>query len=521
MAAPKVPQIVSDKQTSSVGDENALSSTSAQDDTEDAHGVKRKHEDGPDDVSFDLSAVTPEKTEEKIVAKHAKENKTEACTPKKKPKKHIDSTVLEAVSKSEEILAKLSLNSSSDGAGLLGNEKQRHKAHSINEMGHAVQNDQDGASSKTEGLSASTPVKTSALNVKDDSPVLSMFEPLNAEPSGANVYDFNSQEPSSSGVSECSEKPKPKRGRKKKVVTERDKNMDENSVSNNASGNDSNLVISNKHPGIKGGTPKKERKKKVPASDHIDAKEGNVKTKKAKTGSDHEKGKAKTVKEILENAQKRTVEEKVPRKRGRPFGSVNKAKKAKVDEKNKTQQTEPETGLKPQESASQTIDEVQSAVSLKPGPVNGETEVNDKVKSATGVDNNSKDTKNNETVPDIYTNIEHPVTPPYGQTPKPAELNPGLPVSVTNDNVNVGQNGALNNGIFVPSMNGVGAMNGHEFRPIVNVYIPPSDNSDQPLDLTNNAHRNDYTKGKIFKTKMLKKTPTKSDPVDRAGAISD
>ena len=515
MAAPKVPPKVCDKQASTVRDEITPSSTLRQGDSEEVHGVKRKHDEGPDDVSFDLSAVTPEKTEEST-SKHTEEtNKIETCTPKKKTKKHIDSTVLEAVSKSEEILAKLSLNSSNDGGGLMRSEKQRHEALGVNDV-------DGGAFSKGESLSARTPVKTTTLS-KDDSPILSLFEPLNAEPSGNNVYDFNSQEPSSSGVND---KPKAKRGRKKKVVTERDKSEGENSVSNKASGNDTHLVISNKHPGIKAATPKKERKKKVTASDHTEAKEGKVKAKKIKTGSVHEKAKAKTVKEILENAQRRTIEEKVPRKRGRPQGSLNKVKKVKADDKNKIQQNKPETDLKSQESATQSVDDVQSAVSLKPASVNGETEVNDNVKLGVGTaDNTSIDTSHRETVPKIYTNIEHPVTPPYGQTPKPAELNPGLPVSVTNESVNIVHNGALNSGIFVPSMNGIGAMNGHDFRPVVNGYIPPLDNSDQPLDLTNNAHRNDYTKGKIFKTKMLKKTPTKSDGFtgsgDRAGTVSD
>ena len=514
LSAPKVPTAVCEKQASIVSKGITSGSASKQDSTEETHGVKRKQDDGPDDVSFDQSAVTPEKTEETI--------KTETCNPKKKNKKQVDSTVLEAVSKSEEILAKLTLDCSNDANGLMRNEDQRPEALAVNDVANKEQNKD---SSKSEDLSTCTPIKTSALN-QDDSPVLSLFEPLNAEPSGTNVYDFNTQEPSSSSSGET-DKPKGKRGRKKKRVTERDKNEDDSSVSNKVSENETNLVISNKHPGIKAATPKKERKKLATVSDHIEAKDGKVKAKKTKKDSGHAKGKAKTVKEILEKAQNKTNEEKVPKKRGRPQGSVNKVKKVKVDGNSKIQQNEPESDVKSQENAKQGgVDDVQSAVSLKPVSVKSETGVNNKIDPAVvTADKTTTDSSLNETVPKIYNNIEHPVTPPYGQTPKPAELNPGLPVSVTNGSVNMGQNGALNNGIFVPSMNGIGVINGHDFRPIINGYIPPVDNSDQPLDLTNNAQRSEYMKGKIFKTKMLKKTPTKSDGFtgsgDRANAVND
>lgn len=46
-----------------------------------------------------------------------------------------------------------------------------------------------------------------------------------------------------------------------------------------------------------------------------------------------------------------------------------------------------------------------------------------------------------------------------------------------------------------------------------NNYSSRDQSFDQPLDLTNNGTREEYTKGKIFKTKMLKKTYPKQDSV--------
>ncbi|XP_053373746.1 protein starmaker-like isoform X1 [Mercenaria mercenaria] len=46
-----------------------------------------------------------------------------------------------------------------------------------------------------------------------------------------------------------------------------------------------------------------------------------------------------------------------------------------------------------------------------------------------------------------------------------------------------------------------------------NSYTSHDQNFDQPLDLTNNGAREEYTKGKIFKTKMLKKTYPKQENV--------
>lgn len=44
-------------------------------------------------------------------------------------------------------------------------------------------------------------------------------------------------------------------------------------------------------------------------------------------------------------------------------------------------------------------------------------------------------------------------------------------------------------------------------------YVHLEQNHDQPLDLTNNVYKEEYTKGKIFKTKMLKKMCPKTDSV--------
>lgn len=51
----------------------------------------------------------------------------------------------------------------------------------------------------------------------------------------------------------------------------------------------------------------------------------------------------------------------------------------------------------------------------------------------------------------------------------------------------------------------------HMGQVIANGYQLHDQNFDQPLDLTNNGAREEYTKGKIFKTKMLKKTYPKQD----------
>ena len=470
-----------------------------------AHGVKRKYNDGPDDVSFDLSTETPEKVEEP-------KKDRDIAIPKKKNKKHVDSTVLEAVSKSEEILAKLTLDCSNDGDGLRQNgaDKNSEDDSAVSESKINKENYTD--TRKDSNVSAGTPEKANTVN-KTESPVsLSLFEPLNGENSNVNVYDFQSQEPNPTG--EIS-KTKGKRGRKKKIVIEPDKTSNDKSVLDPLSQTETSLVISDKHPGIKAATTKKESAKTRKVLNSEPKKKGTApKIKNTTKDTQNQIWKGKTVKEIIEISQGNgQIIDKPQKKRGRKPGSVNKVKKAKTDSigKNKGKESD-ESDSKSKESAK--CSETQSLDSKHPAFVNNEYKINCKPGSAIiNTDNNSQEASFNATVSPNYNINDDIITPLYGQTPKPAELNPGLPVSLNGGQVK-DSNGANSDGFnnnFLSGVNDIGALNGQGFRPYMNGYIPATESSDQPLDLTNNAQRSEYTKGKIFKTKLLKKTMSKSE----------
>lgn len=495
LSAPKIHVVAVDRQSTTVLEETSTVSNNEKE--KENIGIKRKHDDGPDDVSFDLSSETPEKAEEA---------KKDTAIPKKKNKKHVDSNVLEAVSKSEEILAKLSLNCSNDGDTAMRNGEK--EADSVANEG--ILNKENA-----EKMFDRTPTKINTKNIlKDDSPVsLSMFEPLNGVSDSANVYDFQAQEPSSSGDFN---KPKVKRGRKKKAVTERDKTVNERSNSDQTKQGKTNLVISNKHPVIKAATPTKGRLKRMNVSNE-DSKQPVKKIRKTTKDTSKVNCKRKTVKEILEHAQENGQAEKIPKKRGRKPGSVNKVKRPEMAGNDKDKISSSENVLQSKESAIDS--ETRSVESVNSTAFACENRSDNSVNSdLSNVGTNKIDPSFNETVSPNYCIDEDPVTPPYGETPKPSELNPGLPVSV-NGNMIRESNGAVNNNMsdgVMNGMNGMCALDGLGFRQMMNGYIPAVD-SDQPLDLTNNAQRSEYTKGKIFKTKLLKKTLSKQDSLTDSG----
>lgn len=496
LTAPKTHAVAVDRHSTTVLEETSTVSNNEKDDEN--HGLKRKHDDGPDDVSFDLSAETPEKGEEA---------KKDTANQKKKNKKQVDSTVLEAVSKSEEILAKLSLNCSNDGDAALRNGDKEV----VSVANEGIVNKENA-----EKMFNRTPTKINTKTIlKDDSPVsLSMFEPLNGVSDSVNVYDFQAQEPSSSGEFN---KPKVKRGRKKKAVTERDKTVNSRSYSDQTDQGDTNLVMSSKHPVIKAATPTKGRLKRMNVSSE-DSKQPVKKIKKTIKDTSKVNCKRKTVKEILEHAQGNEQVEKIPKKRGRKPGSVNKVKRAKTagNDKDKiisSSENVPQSKESAIDSETRSVERVNSTVFA------GENRSDNSISSdLSNVSTDKVDPSFNETVSPNYCINEDPVTPPYGETPKPSELNPGLPVSV-NGNMMRESNGAINNNMsdgIMNGMNGMCALDGPGFRQMMNGYIPAVD-SDQPLDLTNNAQRSEYTKGKIFKTKLLKKTLSKQDSLTESG----
>ena len=508
MSQQKAPPIIVARQIGTVQNKDQRSldqdTAIAEDNLDDIQGVKRKYNDGPDDVSFDLSTETPEKIAE------TKKDK-DIVNPRKKSKKHVDSNVLEAVSKSEEILAKLTLDCSNDGEKLRQNGGDSMRETSTSENMN-VESKPDSA--KTDTLR--TPDKSNTTS-KSASPItLSLFEPLNGGHTDLNVYDFHLQEPSSSGEVI---KPKAKRGRKKKVDVERDKDASETSELDTENQTDSKLVISDKHPKMKSVTPRKNKPKKVNDSNGAVIQKRTIsKIKKTPKDTPKDKWKGKTVKEIMERSQGKTqVSDKPQKKRGRKPGSLNKVKTdTTVDSgKRKVDMAQPESVPSLTEGAN---DNEMKSTDISHPIVSNENHINNNLSSVfVSTENNLQESNFNETVSPNYNIGKDILTPLYGQTPKPAELNPGLPISVNGGHVRElnGANTVLNTA-FVNNVNEIGAVNGQGFRPYINGYIPATESSDQPLDLTNNTHRSEYTKGKIFKTKLLKKTSSKSEGISES-----
>lgn len=585
---------------------------------------------GPDDVSPDLDF---EKTKS-----HKREKKKRGPKPKNKLKKLLDSdvddSVKEAMSESEEQLAKLTLDCTSDterpetfkvlNADKNGEKETVNKPDTNNvsesekvDASNIKSDEVTESESGKENLIVDTYEGTSKVSSTQTSPGssvnLTLFQPLNVVPDdqkAGSVLELKTDEKQpGKDDTKCPKRGRPK-GSKNKV-----KNVTENGVESPIKTSDKTELQCNGESKL--GTSKKNMKKDSKPKQGNDTK-SEPKSKKCigKTENPKEKVKRKYVRKTKLDGESDGAR---AAKRMKCSETVNTKSDIQTDisdnsqtEVNKTVQShESDMGVKangvdsckPMEICENTSGSSGTTEPVRfPKNCDNEKEEDTKVCERTQEDTDSEQTVGNSLV------LE-PITPLYGETPKVSESNQGLPCSpnmngfeapktVDNDSADnedrtCDMNGAINNGtdklkpsseshdaikqnrvisirpnVPVPTSvtgafagfnsnvvghNGVGHQMpsahfayrnslpvcvsagpyiggfttplmpvhprfDHSIRPS---YIHCEPNTDQPLDLTNNVHKDEYTKGKIFKTKMLKKMCPKQEPFspakDKAG----
>lgn len=578
--------------------------------------------DGPDDVSPDIDL---EKTKKPKI-----EKKKRGPKPKKALKKVLDTefeeSVKEAMSESEEQLAKLTLDCSGDKTRLaqginettvtkLDNSENENDKNSVAEA--VAKNTHEDCCDDKNG-SETDPAEENMDDTKVDSNLkasptgsvhLTLFQPLNSEPSEVKsdtgcfksytLYDFKGEE-SPSKDKPNSETKVQKRGRPKGS-----KNKNTNKVVEECS----DKTSGDKTPVSK---PKKEVSKKVKKDANSANVESSKKAKKDDSSANEQVSKdsketKQTCKAESEGGQKAKVKRKYVKKaKEESEKDMPPAKKAKLAEsgeffddskrnvdKDKIQNTETKTS--DNVDATECVKDATESKcdSPKPDNITGDenkcSDINKKVEFESGI-------------PAGSTCLIEPVTPLYGETPNVKESNQGLPcspnmsgVEITKPSINTDEpavkndgdlNGAIKeNGDKNSTLNKENKTDSHEQNfahgerkngieaikslpssfagfeqciPVVSVVRPviptvhftynnvactstspyfggfPSPlvnahsrfspalrpngpymvldpNMDQPLDLTNNVAKDQYTKGKIFKTKMLKKHCAKTD----------
>ena len=570
---------------------------------------------GPDDVSPDLNL------EKKRLLKH--EKKKRGPKPKKKPKKlldiDVDDSVKEAMSESEEQLAKLTLDCSGDTSRVNRNAiangdtsdeiKTSHKPKTRLEVesdevvpneGTSSANEQMESESGKENLTVETDDtdKVSSAQTSPGSVTLAHFQPLNAVTSvndnSENKFESLSEFKTAEQKVENSE-PK-KRGRKKgsknkvKKVAENGDSIAESSTT---------VVEAQSVNNCKAVTPRKSSKTESEPANETKEKKTAKPSAKSKKGEDNTGGQVEKVKRKYVRKTKLESEPEGVKaaKRMKPSEQCDSLEKSKPDlgnSKDISEGTEREVKSK----CANHDNTVEVSEEVKQSSETSETESAPKKvcdgNGSCGSSEGIKDKSDCEMSSGQGSLIE-PVTPLYGETPKVSESNQGLPCSPNmngfevpkpNDNVKESEvdktcdnevvdkhNDKHDNGVesvecgnhnFIPAATSIvpvstiapGAFVGcstsvtglnvptthfmyggglpisvsrgsylgagfmspvitahpsfeHGLRP---VYMHCESNIDQPLDLTNSVNKEQYTKGKIFKTKMLKKIGSKQEP---------
>ena len=574
---------------------------------------KRKLPDGPDDIVPDFEAET-------TVKANANDTRKDNVGRKKQKRMFVasvDSSVMEAMSESEEQLAKLTLNCSNEFSAIsvdIGGDSSSQSDFNEHDEGRVKAGKKDFNNLFHDDNSEKTVVYSNTDNkstpqISPGSISVSLFQPLNeVESDNINpktnrdtVFDFHEN---CEGGKETQPRGRGGPGRKKKGEMGEKKPGRVKTVDLKTG----NLVISGKHPGMEQLPEKKKpgRKKKI-------------ETVSNSVGETRHKSNAKSTGKVNSETGER-VKRKYVRKATKMELSGSITQTPKKGRKSKQEETKVEPKIpkadkkvgsfdKTNTTENSKKDDYEDSVNVGPEcAVNNHDDVSDKGSSSC----NSKVSQSGDQEAKVVDNPEmclvaSPSTPLYGQTPKVTESNQGLPVSpnlecaansildnnesygklfkainepcgkdveesISNDGTLKGVNeksvfpavvtdapevdyssnmvlrnddmdaklviderGGMENGYH----NGVERVNEHctngdmpllrpsqdtltvnEFQPnspgpkidtFGSMYSQMDQTSDQPLDLTSNGRRDEYMKGKIFKTKMLKRAFPKPD----------